>query len=260
QGLIMNRTLQFAKRNLIEMARDVLSYIFCIGFPILMLAVMTLVNESIPEDAGMTIFRIDSLSGGIAIFGQTFVMLFTALMVSKDRTASFLIRLYASPMKSRDFTNGYMLPMLVISAMQALLAFAVSLVISRIVGYDLKLPGLLAGLAVLIPSAVFFISIGLICGTLFNDKAAPGICSLIISLGSFLGGIWFDAEAAGGVILKISRCLPFIYCTKSIRAAIRLDFGKENFLIPLLVVTAAAALSAILASLLFRTKMKADLA
>lgn len=31
----------------------------------------------------------------------------TALAVSTDRYSSFLIRLYASPMKSGDFTNGY---------------------------------------------------------------------------------------------------------------------------------------------------------
>ena len=256
----MNRTIQFAKRNLTEMSRDVLSYIFCIGFPVLMLVVMTLVNESIPKEAGMTVFRIDSLSGGIAVFGLAFAMLFTALMVSKDRTTSFLIRLYASPMKSRDFTNGYLLPMLVIAIIQTLLSFAVSLVISRIVGYSLKPLGLLAGMVALIPSAVFFISIGLISGTLLNDKAAPGVCSLIISLGSFVGGIWFDAEATGGVMLKVCNCLPFIYCTRSIRAAIRLDFGVESFWIPMTVAAVTAVVTGAAASMLFRTKMKADLA
>ncbi len=57
----MNRTLQFAKRNLIELSRDVLGYIFCIAFPILMLIVMSVVNESIPKEAGMMTFRIDNL-------------------------------------------------------------------------------------------------------------------------------------------------------------------------------------------------------
>ena len=256
----MNRTLQFSKRNLIEISRDALSYIFCIGFPLVMLVVMTLVNSSIPKEVGMTIFRIDNLSGGIGIFGLTFVMLFSAMAVSKDRTSSFLIRMFASPMKSSDFTNGYILPMLIVAVVQTILSFAVSLIIAGIVGYELKLLGLLAGIFALLPSAVFFISIGILFGTLFNDKAAPGLCSIIISLGSFLGGIWFDAEGTGGVMLKICKCMPFWYCTKSVRAAIHLDFGKESFWMPILIVTACAVVMAVLSAFVFRTKMKADLA
>ncbi len=256
----MNRTLVFSKRNLIEISRDVLSYIFCVGFPLVMLFVMTLVNESIPKEAGMTIFRIDNLAGGIGIFGLTFVMLFTALAVSKDRTSSFLVRLYASPMKSSDFTNGYLLPMLIVAVVQALLSFLVSLVISWIVGYSLNPLGLLLGILALLPSAVFLISVGILFGTLFNEKAAPGLCSIIISLGSFLGGIWFDAESTGGVMLKICKALPFYYCTKAVRAAIHLDFQAESFWIPTLIVAAVAILITVIASLVFRTKMKADLA
>ena len=29
----MNKTVSFAKRNLMEMSRDALSYIFCVAFP-----------------------------------------------------------------------------------------------------------------------------------------------------------------------------------------------------------------------------------
>ncbi|MCR5583981.1 MAG: ABC transporter permease [Lachnospiraceae bacterium] len=254
----MNRTICFAKRNFTEMSRDILSYIFCVAFPLAMLVIMTLVNESIPKEAGMTIFRIDNLSGGVAVFGQTFVMLFTALSVSKDRSGSFLIRLFASPMKSSDFTNGYILPMLFISVIQACMIMIASLIISFITGFDLNLLGLLAGLCVLIPSAVFFTSIGLIFGTLFNQNAAPGLCSIIISLGSFIGGIWFDAEGTGGILLKIAKCLPFFYCTKLVRCAVSLDFGKD-FLLSFAVVLSCAVFFALLSSVLFKTKMKADL-
>ena len=61
----------------------------------------------------MTIFRIDNLAGGIAVFGQMFVMLFTAIGLAKDRESSFLVRLYSSPMKSIDFLAGYLLLKLV---------------------------------------------------------------------------------------------------------------------------------------------------
>ncbi len=254
----MKRSICFAKRNFTEMSRDLLSYIFCVAFPLAMLVIMTLVNESIPKEAGMTIFRIDNLSGGIAVFGQTFVMLFTALTVSKDRSGSFLIRLFASPMKSSDFTNGYILPMLLISVIQSCLSMLSSFIVSLIVGFDLNVIGLLVSIVVLIPSAIFFTSIGLIFGTLFNQNAAPGLCSIIISLGSFIGGIWFDAESTGGIILKIAKCLPFFYCTKLVRSAVKLDLGKE-FLLSGAVVLLCAVFFALLSSLLFKTKMKADL-
>ncbi len=252
----MSRTLCFAKRNLTEVSRDILSYIFCVAFPLAMMIIMTLVNESIPKEAGMTVFRIDNLTGGVCIFGQTFVMLFTALSVSKDRSGSFLIRLFASPMKSRDFTNGYILPMLAVAMVQAVLTMTAGFVISLIVGYEVEIAGLLLGTVFSIFSGVFFISIGLIFGTLFNQNAAPGLCSIIISLGSFIGAIWFDAEATGGVILKIAKCLPFIYCTKLVRCAIKLEFGKV-FLKNLAVVVPCAIVFAILSSLVFKTRMKA---
>lgn len=256
----MNRTLNFAKRNLMEISRDVLSYIFCAAFPIVMLIIMTLVNSSIPKEAGMTIFRIDNLEGGIIIFGQTFVMLFTAINLAKDRGGSFLIRLFATPMKSSDFTNGYILPMILVAVVQAVISLIVAVLIALIVGVEIKLLGFLFVLAAMLPSALMFIAIGIIFGTLFNEKAAPGLCSIIISLGSFIGGIWFDVEGAGGVICKISKCLPFFYCTKTVRSAIKLDLTWETFGLPIIIVSASAIVLSILAVFCFKKRMKADLA
>ena len=68
------------------------------------------------------------LSGGIAVFGQTFVMLFTAIIVTKDRSGSFLTRLFASPMKSSDFTGGYILPMVIVAFVHVIVAFAASMI------------------------------------------------------------------------------------------------------------------------------------
>ncbi len=256
----MHKIKAFAVRNCKEILRDPLSYIFCLGFPLIMLVVMTLVDRSIPAQAGMTIFRIDNLAGGIAVFGQTFIMLFTAMTIAKDRSGAFLVRMYATPMTSSDFAIGYMLPMLLIAVVQTLITYAASLVIALIVGIELSLPGLLLSTITLIPSAVMFIGFGLLFGTLFNEKAAPGLCSIIISLGSFLGAIWFDAESTGGVLLKLCKCLPFYYCTKSARTSMALNFGFEQFWIPVLVVTACAAIITSIAAVVFRQKMKADLA
>ena len=256
----MNRILAFSDRNRKELLRDPLSYVFCLAFPLVMLVVMTLVDTSIPRESGMTVFHIQNLCAGIAVFGQLFVMLFTTLTVSKDRAGSFLVRLYATPMTSTDFIIGYMLPMLVICVLQSILIYAVSFVISFFTPDRLNPLGLIASIPVLVPSAAMFIGFGMLFGSLFNDKAAPGVSSIIISLGSFLGGIWFDADATGGTMLDICKALPFYYCTRSARAAVRLDFSASACWIPLLIVTGCAILLIVLSSLAFRSRMKADLA
>ena len=255
----MNRIAAFASRNIKELMREPLSYIFCVAFPIVMLLVMTLVNSSIPEEAGMTLFRIDKLSGGILVFGQTFVMLFATLTVSQDRSGSFLVRLYASPMRSMDFIAGYALPMLVISLAQALLTFAVSFIISLITGNTLSVPGMLMAILSAIPSAVMFTALGILFGSLFGEKSAPGLCSVIISLGSFLGCIWFDAESTGGVLLTVCKIFPFFYCTKCVRAATALDLTADGYLLPLAVTAAWAAVLSFLAIFVFGRRMRADL-
>ena len=256
----MNKIKAFSKRNRKELLRDPLSYIFCLAFPIVMLIIMTIVNSSIPKESGMTIFRIDNLSAGVAVFGQTFVMLFTAITVSTDRTSSFLVRMYATPMTSNDFSMGYILPMFVISMVQSIIIYIASIVISVVTDYSLNIGGLLISLLALIPSSVMFICFGFLFGTLFNEKSAPGICSIIISLGSFLGSIWFDADGSGGTMLKICKALPFYYCTKSARSAIKLDFGMNVFWIPIIIVFAFTIILGIISNAAFKSKMKADLA
>ena len=75
------KSIVFANRNFKELVRDPLSWIFCLGFPLVMLAIMTVINNSIPAEAGMTLFEIESLAPGIMIFGLTFVMLFACLLI-----------------------------------------------------------------------------------------------------------------------------------------------------------------------------------
>lgn len=254
----MRRTMAFAKRNLIEVYRDPLSWIFCIAFPIVMLIIMSIVNSAIPKEAGNTLFRIDNLAGGIAIFGQMFVMLFTAIAVAKDRNGAFLTRLYSSPMKSSNFVWGYILPMILTAVIQVIISLIAAVVISLISDYSLNIAGLLLTVVAVIPSALMFSAIGFLFGAVFNEKAAPGICSIIISLGAMLGGIWFDVEGVGGFMYKLGRCLPFLYATKLARSAISLDFGVKTFLVPLGVVVFAAIVLTVLAGVVFNYRMSAD--
>lgn len=254
----MNKILAFSGRNLKELLRDPLSYIFCLGFPLVMLVIMSIVNQTIPPEANMTIFHIENLAGGIAMFGLSFIMLFTCLSVSKDRSGAFLTRLYASPMKSADFIAGYTLPVLVLAVIQAVITFAASMIAAAVMGSgSIGFGGAAMAVIVLIPGAVFFIAAGLLFGSIFNEKAAPGLSSIIISLASILGCVWFDAESAGGIMLDICRVLPFYHCVKAARMATALDFGGIG--IHLLIVTAYAVVFSALAAVVFRTKMRADL-
>lgn len=253
----MNRTFAFSLRNLKELLREPLSYIFCLGFPLVMLVVMTMINDSIPKQAHMTIFRIDNLSGGIAVFGLTFLMLFVCLTVSKDRSGAFLMRLYATPMTSGNFILGYILPTFLLAIVQMVVTFVVSLIIAQIKGIELGIGGLLLSIVTLVPTVIIFISLGLLFGTLFNDKAAPGICSVIISLASFLGGIWFDVDGVGGALKKICDILPFVHSVKTARLTTALQFDDffTHFIITIVYAVAITALSIIV----FKNKMKADL-
>lgn len=265
----MSKTTAFSQRNLKELIRDPLSYLFCLGFPLVMLIVMTLVNNGIesstanlpPEaqalSAAPTIFRIDKLTGGIAVFGLTFLMLFTCLSVAKDRSGAFLMRLYATPMRSGSFIAGYMLPTFVLGIIQIVITLAASLVIALVKGVDLSVGGLALSAVVLMPTVVMFIALGVLFGTLFSDKSAPGLCSIVISLASFLGGIWFDADSTGGVLKKLCDVLPFIHSVKAARLACALEF--ENILPHLLISTAYAAVLTVLSIIVFKSRMKADL-
>lgn len=253
----MNKISAFSARNFKEIIRDPLSYIFCLGFPLVMLFVMTLVNDGIPPEAGMTIFRIDNLAGGIAVFGLTFVMLFTCLSVAKDRSGAFLVRLYATPMRSGDFILGYVLPTSLLAVLQLLITLAASFIVSLITGIKLNPLGLLLAVLSLLPTVVMMIAFGLLFGTLFSEKAAPGLCSIVISLASFLGGVWFDADGLGGVMLKICEVLPFYHAVKAARTASALNF--DGYLPHLLITLAYAVVVTAASVIVFKNKMKADL-
>lgn len=253
----MSKTTAFSKRNFKELLRDPLSYIFCLGFPLVMLVVMTLVNDGIPAEAKMTIFRVDNLAGGIAVFGLTFVMLFTCLTVSKDRSGAFLMRLYSTPMRSGNFIAGYMLPLLLLAVIQVVITFAASLVIAAVKNVELSVVGLLLSAAALLPTIVMFISLGLLFGTVFSEKAAPGLCSVVISFASFLGGIWFDVDNTTGVLVKICDALPFVHSVKTARLVSALSFDE---ILPHLLITSGYMLViTVLSIVVFRNKMKADL-
>lgn len=251
------RSIVFSKRTGKEILRDPLTFIFCLGFPILMLIIMTIVNTSLPAQASMKIFTTQYLAPGIVIFGLTFIMQFTCLQVSKDRSTALLTRLYASPMKPVDFIIGYTLPILVIAVLQELVTFGVAFVVALFAGETLSLPNMLLCVLVNIPASLLFLGLGMLFGTLLNDKAAPGICSILITVVCLLGGIWMDVDALGGMIQKVSHVLPFYQSVQAARMAVLGQY--TDIFKPMLFTLAYAAVFYLLAVISFRAKMQKDL-
>lgn len=212
------KMLAFASRNTKEMLRDALTLGFGIGFPLVLLLLLTLIQSNIP----VQLFEISSLTPGVTVFGLTFIALFAGMLIAKDRSSSFMLRLYTSPMTARDIILGYMLPLLPMSVLQ----MAVCYIAAAALGLPVTLNILLA-IAVELPAAVMFISIGLICGSLMNDKQVGGICgALLTNVCAWLSGIWFDISLVGGAFEKIADLLPFVHSVRAGRAAMAGDYAS----------------------------------
>lgn len=250
------KSIVFCRRTLKEILRDPISYIFCLGFPIVMLVIMSIVNQSIPAEANMTIFQIKSLAPGIAFFGLSFVMLFICIQVSKDRSTALIMRLHASPMKSSDFILGYTLSVIALAVVQLFITYIASFLMGLVFGEQLPVEGMLLSIVCLMPSAIMFIAIGLIFGTITNEKAAPGMCSIIISVVGMIGGIWMDVENMSGIICDVSNALPFFHGVKLARLALCGDYSGMGE--QLLIVCIWMAVLYVLAILIMDRKLKKD--
>lgn len=154
--------LLFARRNGREILRDPLNLAFGLAFPLALLGLFCAIQANIP----VPIFALPSLTPGILVFGFSFFSLFSALLVARDRTSAFLLRLYTTPLRSRDFILGYLLPLLPLAMGQG----AVCLGGALIFGLDWS-PRLLLTLAAGIPAALLYIGLGLLCGSCLNDRA-----------------------------------------------------------------------------------------
>ena len=206
------KTINFAKRCFKEIIRDPLNVIFGLGFPIVLLLLLSAIQKNIPVD----LFEIESLAPGIVVFGLSFFTLFSATLIAKDRESSFLKRLYTMPMKSYNFILGYMLPLIPLAIIQSSITYLVALFLGLSFSFNIIFAILLN-----IPMAIFYIALGLLCGSIFNVKQVGGICgALLTNLSAWLSGIWFDLELVGGTFNKIASFLPFVHAVELERAII----------------------------------------
>ncbi|MBB4825041.1 ABC-2 type transport system permease protein [Sporosarcina luteola] len=211
------RAMMFASRTTKEMLRDPLTLFFGLAFPIILLLLLTLINQNIPD----AVFSITNLTPGIAVFGLSFMTLFSAQMIAKDRISELLTRLFTTPMTAKDFITGYTLPLLPMAIMQSVICYGISLLL----GMELTWKVPIAILTIL-PVAVLFIGIGLLCGSLFNEKAVAAICgALLTNLTAWFSGTWFSLELVGGWFEKIANALPFVHAVEMGKAVMRDDYA-----------------------------------
>ena len=206
------KTINFAKRCFKEIIRDPLNIIFGLGFPIVLLLLLSAIQKNIPVD----LFEIESLAPGIVVFGLSFFTLFSATLIAKDRESSFLKRLYTTPIRAYNFILGYMLPLIPLAIIQSAITYLISLFFGLPFSFNIIFAILLN-----IPMAIFYISLGLLCGSIFNVKQVGGICgALLTNLSAWLSGVWFDLELVGGTFNKVASFLPFVHAVELERGVI----------------------------------------
>lgn len=246
------RTLAFARRNLKEILRDPLSLVFCFAFPVLLLVIMELIiTSTVPDISYVPQFKIENMFSSMCVFSFTFLTLFTAMLISKDRNSSFQARLNVSPMKSVEMLFGYILAVLPLAIIQIILIFCASLCFGLVVKWNI----LLAVLA-LFPSMILFIGLGILVGSLCGEKAVGGMSSVIINLAVFLGGMFFPLETMNNAFTVICDILPFAPGIKIPKAII--TENTEGIWIAVLTVILYMLVILGISILVFQLKSKSD--
>ena len=210
------RMMTFAKRCGKEILRDPINLGFGLGFPLVLLLLLSAMQANIP----VSLFEIDTLTPGITVFGLSFMTLFSATLVARDRESAFLQRLYTTPLTGFDFIMGYMLPLLPIALGQTTACYLFAIFL----GLNLSINTLYAIIGI-IPMAIFNIALGLLCGSVLGIKQVGGICgALLTNLSAWLSGIWFDLKLVGGAFQKIANALPFVHAVEMEKALFAADF------------------------------------
>ena len=206
------RLLTFAGRNTKEILRDPLTVCFGLGFPLVLLLLLSAIQANVPVE----LFEIGSLTPGITVFGLSFVSLFSATVIAKDRSSSLLQRLYTTPMTPSDFILGYTLPLIPMAAAQTALCYPVAILLGLQPSVNI-----LYAILLNIPVSVLFVALGLLFGSILNEKQVGGVCgALLTNLSAWLSGIWFDLSLVGDGFRRVAYALPFVHAVEMERAVL----------------------------------------
>lgn len=236
----------FANRVSKEILRDPVTLSFGLGFPLVLLFLLSAIQANIP----VSLFEINRLTPGITVFGLSFITLFSATLIAKDRESALTERLFTTPLTAGDFIFGYAAPILPMSLAQCVICY----IAAAVLGLKLTV-NVIWAVVFIIPVALFFIALGLLFGSILTVKQAGGICgALVTNLTAWLSGVWFDLELVGGAFKKIAYMLPFVHAVELERAVLNGDYGNIAPHIRWVAVYATVTLAA--AVLVFLKQMK----
>ncbi|MBO7378037.1 MAG: ABC transporter permease [Clostridia bacterium] len=244
----VSRIFTLTKRNVKEIIRDPLSLVFTLAMPLFMEILFYLIFHELTAQ-----FRMKYLAPGIVEFSQSFLALFTGILIAVDRKTSFLTRLYVSEAKPYEFISGYAFAVLPIALVQSVLFFLVG-------GFfDFSLFGL--GMVLAVPlsviSSLFFIAVGILIGSVCGEKSVGGVSSIVITGQSVLSGMWFPVEGLNRGMIAFMEVLPFKNATKLVQnVIIGVNDVFKDFALPLLIVLAYTAVAFVVAIIAFKSKMK----
>ena len=240
------RMIYFAKRNFKELVRDPLSLIFEIALPLFLLFIFQQFNIDADN------YKLENFTPSIILFGFSFITLFSATLIAKDRTSSLLIRLGTSPMKSKDYILGYILSLLPIVLIQNILFFITALLMGLKCTISI-IPTILVSMII----SIFFISLGILIGSLVSEKATGGLGSLVVQLVCFTSGMYFPKDMIGGFFAFICKILPFEACLNIIQGTRQKEFSNVT-LTNIIVLSIYFIIVIILSIIIFKKKMISD--
>ena len=242
------KSLVFASRNFKEIIRDKINLFFGLAFPVIIFLMLSLIQKNIP----VKLFEPEQLTPGIAVFGLSFISLFSGMLIAKDRSSAFIVRLYVSPMKPKDFILGYTLPIIPLAAVQTIVCYIAGICM----GMKITL-NLLLAIILLIPADFLYIGLGLLLGSVLNEKQVGTVCGAVLTnLSAWLSGAWFDVALGGKVFETIAYILPFANAVDMGRAAVSGSYA--DILKPFIIVAAYAVVIYVAAVAVYSKKMKSD--
>ena len=233
------KMMTFAKRCANEILRDPINLAFGLGFPLVLMLLLSAMQANIP----VSLFEIDTLTPGITVFGLSFMTLFSATLVAKDRETAFLQRLYTTPLTAADFIIGYMLPILPIALGQTTICYLVAIPLGLTVSINI-----VYAIIGIIPMAIFNIALGLLCGSLLGVKQVGGICgALLTNISAWLSGVWFDITLVGGFFEKLAGLLPFVHAVEMEKALFSGNLsGALEHILPIIIYSIVITVAAVL--------------
>lgn len=239
------RSVAFAARNQKEILRDPLTLVFGVGLPVIIMWLFSVMQKNMPFD----LYSIESLTPGVIVFSFSFITLFSGMLIGKDKSSSFLMRIFASPMSAANFIVGYTLPLLPVAIFQIVVCFLSAFFLGLTLNVEI-----LVALGVLMVIAMLYIGFGILLGTYFTDKQVGGIFAIFVNLTTWLSGTWFELDMIGGMFKTIAYALPFAHAVDAIRAALIGEYG--DIVVPLLWVIGYTILIFFIAVIGFKKKMK----